>query len=121
MLSKESRNRADDCRRLSALRLCAEQSRQHGQPREDVSLDKPTTSRSKYHQFLCSHYRSLIEESIKSLANQGACKMPYLPVETAEMLSFLKNEPPIECGNENDDWVACHVSARLYPVPYTLS
>ncbi|XP_055635031.1 uncharacterized protein LOC129774949 [Toxorhynchites rutilus septentrionalis] len=51
---------------------------------------------------------SLIEESIRSLANQGACKMPNLPVDSPEMLSFLKDEPPIECGNENDDWVSCH-------------
>lgn len=54
--------------------------------------------------------RSLIEESIQSLANQGACKIPNLPVDSPEMLSFLKDEPPVECGNENDDWVACHVS-----------
>ncbi|XP_055612685.1 uncharacterized protein LOC129759308 [Uranotaenia lowii] len=53
---------------------------------------------------------SLIEESIRSLANQGACKMPNLPVESPEMLSFMKDEPPIECGDENDDWVTCHKS-----------
>lgn len=53
---------------------------------------------------------SLIEESIQSLANQGACKIPNLPVDSPEMLSFLKDEPPVECGNENDDWVACHKS-----------
>ncbi|XP_049286238.1 uncharacterized protein LOC125765304 [Anopheles funestus] len=49
----------------------------------------------------------LIEESIKSLANQGACKMPSLPVDSPEMLSFLKDEPPIECGSELQDWVEC--------------
>ncbi|XP_058825046.1 uncharacterized protein LOC131685374 [Topomyia yanbarensis] len=53
---------------------------------------------------------SLIEESIQSLANQGACKMPSLPVDSPEILSFLKDEPPVECGNENDDWVSCHKS-----------
>ncbi|XP_053693436.1 uncharacterized protein LOC128741554 [Sabethes cyaneus] len=53
---------------------------------------------------------SLIEESIQSIGNQGACKMPNLPVDSPEMLSFLKDELPIECGNVNDDWVSCHKS-----------
>uniref|UniRef100_A0A023EEH8 Uncharacterized protein n=1 Tax=Aedes albopictus TaxID=7160 RepID=A0A023EEH8_AEDAL len=53
---------------------------------------------------------SLIEESIRSLANQGACKLPNLPVDSPEMLSFLKDEQPVECGDENEDWMSCHKS-----------
>ncbi|XP_062563713.1 uncharacterized protein LOC134226761 [Armigeres subalbatus] len=53
---------------------------------------------------------NLIEESIRSLANQGACKLPNLPVDSPEMLSFLKEEQSIECGDENEDWMSCHKS-----------
>ena len=59
--------------------------------------------------FFVFFFSVLIEESIKSLANQGACKMPSLPVDSPEMLSFLKDEPPIECGSELQDWVTCEV------------
>lgn len=53
---------------------------------------------------------SLIEDSIRSLANQGACKMPNLPADAPEMLAFLKDELPVDCGDESDDWVSCHKS-----------
>lgn len=55
--------------------------------------------------------RFLIEESINSLANQEPCKsFPNLPVESPEMLKFMKDEDPVECGDEDDDWVSCDVS-----------
>lgn len=53
-----------------------------------------------------------MEESINSLANQEPCKsFPNLPVESPEMMKFMKDEEPIECGDEDDDWVSCDVSA----------
>jgi hypothetical protein len=44
------------------------------------------------------------------LANQGTCNIPHLPVESPELLKFLKDEPAVECGNEDDDWVVCYQS-----------
>ena len=54
--------------------------------------------------------RQMIEESIRSLVNQGKCKLPNLPLDSPEMLSFLKNEPRVTCDDEDSDWVSCHVS-----------
>lgn len=51
-----------------------------------------------------------MEESIRSLANQEPCrKFPNLPLESPEMMKFLKDEEPVECGDENNDWVSCDV------------
>lgn len=51
----------------------------------------------------------LIEESIYSFANQGKCKIPAIPHDDPNMMKFIKNEPPIECGND-EDWVSCVLS-----------
>ncbi|CRL01832.1 CLUMA_CG015153, isoform A [Clunio marinus] len=51
----------------------------------------------------------LIEESIRSLANQGKCKVPVLPHDAPEMMKFIKNEPLLDCGTE-EDWVVCSIS-----------
>lgn len=51
----------------------------------------------------------LIEQSIHSIVNQGKCQLPDIPYDSPEMLAFLKTEPPIDCGNELDDWVSCQV------------
>lgn len=60
---------------------------------------------------LCLHSHSsiLIEESIRSLANQGKCKTPFLPHDAPEMMKFIKDEEPIDCGKE-EDWVTCYLS-----------
>ncbi|CAG9805099.1 unnamed protein product [Chironomus riparius] len=51
----------------------------------------------------------LIEESIRSQVNQGKCKVPTIPYDSPEMMKFMKDEEPIDCGNDVD-WVACNVS-----------
>lgn len=51
-----------------------------------------------------------IEESIRALGNQGECKIPNLPIDSPEMLSFLEDTPRITCPNDNTDWVVCEVS-----------
>jgi hypothetical protein len=50
-----------------------------------------------------------IEESIRSKANKNKCKIPVLPHDSPEMMKFIKDEAPIDCGND-EDWIACHVS-----------
>ncbi|XP_059621176.1 uncharacterized protein LOC132264861 isoform X2 [Phlebotomus argentipes] len=52
----------------------------------------------------------MIEEGIQSDENQGQCRMPELPLYSPEMMSFLRDEPPIDCGDESDDWVKCERS-----------
>lgn len=56
-----------------------------------------------------STFSSLIEKSIKSLANQGRCKIPNLAHDAPEMMKFVQEEEPISCGPE-EDWVACKMS-----------
>lgn len=51
----------------------------------------------------------LIEESIRSLANQGKCKVPFLPHDAPEMMSFIKDVEQIDCGSD-EDWVTCYQS-----------
>lgn len=43
------------------------------------------------------------------MANQGKCKTPFLPHDAPEMMKFIKNEEPIDCGRD-EDWVTCFVS-----------
>lgn len=52
----------------------------------------------------------MIEESIKSLANQGSCKLPHLELNPPELMNFYKDEDPIICDPEESDWVKCVVS-----------
>lgn len=57
--------------------------------------------------FTFSH---MIEESIRSLANQGPCKLPHLELNPPELMNFYKDEDPIICDPEESDWVKCDVS-----------
>lgn len=41
--------------------------------------------------------------------NQGKCKVPTIPYDSPEMMKFMKDEEPIDCGTD-EDWVACNVS-----------
>lgn len=59
---------------------------------------------------VCFYYRTLIEKSIRSLANQGKCTVPILPHDAPEMMKFIKSETPIDCGDD-EDWVTCYMSA----------
>lgn len=52
----------------------------------------------------------MIEESIRSLANQGPCKLPNLELNPPELMGFYKDEDPIICDPEESDWVKCDVS-----------
>lgn len=58
-----------------------------------------------FHYFFSST-RSIVEDAIRSLDNQFECHMPDLPVNSTEMLSFLKSEPPIHC-DDVEPWVTC--------------
>lgn len=58
----------------------------------------------------------MIERSIQSLANQGVCKIPKLPVNSPEIAKFyLKKEEPIDCGSTEEDWVTCEVCNQCCP------
>lgn len=59
--------------------------------------------------FFLSLFRILIEESIRSLANQGKCKVPILSHDAPEMMKFIKDEPPINCSS-TEDWATCYLS-----------
>lgn len=52
----------------------------------------------------------MIEESIKSSANQGPCKIPDLPLHPPELMSFYRDETPIFCDPDLSEWVHCDVS-----------
>lgn len=51
----------------------------------------------------------LIEENIRSFMNQGKCRVPNIPYDEPEMMKFIKDEEPIDCGN-SEDWVLCSMS-----------
>ncbi|CAO1414781.1 unnamed protein product [Diamesa serratosioi] len=51
----------------------------------------------------------LMEQSINQLGNQGKCKIPVLPIDAPEMMKFLADEEPIDCGPD-EDWVTCEMS-----------
>lgn len=51
-------------------------------------------------------YRNIIEDGILSQENQNECHMPELPVDSPEMMAFLKDEPPIQC-DDVEAWVSC--------------
>lgn len=48
----------------------------------------------------------MIEDGIQSQENQNECHLPDLPLNSQEMLAFLKNEPPIQC-DDVEPWVSC--------------
>jgi hypothetical protein len=52
----------------------------------------------------------MIEEAIHSYANQGKCKIPNVPHDSEDMMKFMRDEEPINCGTDAEDWVACNLS-----------
>lgn len=50
--------------------------------------------------------RGVIEDGISSKENRFQCVLPDLPLNSSEMLSFLKDEPPIRC-DDVEPWVFC--------------
>lgn len=36
--------------------------------------------------------------------------MPNIPYDSPEMMQHMKNEDPIDCGTDNEDWISCSVS-----------
>lgn len=50
--------------------------------------------------------RNIIEDGILSQENQNECHMPDLPIDSPEMVAFLKDEPPIQC-DDVEAWVSC--------------
>ncbi|XP_031634268.1 uncharacterized protein LOC116347703 [Contarinia nasturtii] len=55
---------------------------------------------------------NIIEDGILSVENQNECHMPDLPVNSPEMMAFLKNEPPIQC-DDVEAWVSCGTDRKL--------
>lgn len=51
-----------------------------------------------------------MEDLIRSKANQGQCTIPELPVFSSEMMSFIVDEPPINCTSAGEDWVQCRMA-----------
>lgn len=48
------------------------------------------------------------------MENQNECHMPDLPVNSPEMMAFLKNEPPIQC-DDVEAWVSCGTDRKVKP------
>lgn len=53
-----------------------------------------------------------MEQAIHSSENQGECRIPELPINSPEMMSFIHDEPPIKCETE-EDWIECFVSSNF--------
>lgn len=51
-----------------------------------------------------------MQKLIRSNANADKCMMPTLPVHSPEMMSFIHDEPPIDCSAAGPDWVECHLA-----------
>lgn len=52
-------------------------------------------------------FRQNIDAFIKSQASFAACKQPNLPVDSPEMMKFVKEVPKIDCSSAGEDWVKC--------------
>lgn len=55
----------------------------------------------------------MIEDAIKSTENQVECRIPDIPVNSPEMMSFIKSVPPIEC-DQQEPWVKCGIDENVY-------
>ncbi|XP_075146470.1 uncharacterized protein LOC142220931 [Haematobia irritans] len=53
---------------------------------------------------------AIMERSIRSVANQGECRMPDLPLDNPEIMKFYKKVNKVDCGKATDDWVMCEKS-----------
>lgn len=54
--------------------------------------------------------RQTIDALIKSQASFAACKQPNLPIDSPEMMKYVKEVPKINCSKAGEDWVKCQVS-----------
>ncbi|KAF5298478.1 hypothetical protein FQR65_LT01257 [Abscondita terminalis] len=48
-----------------------------------------------------------LDSLLKDHANYEFCKQPHLPVDTPEIMKFVKYVPPIDCSGAGVDWVVC--------------
>lgn len=46
------------------------------------------------------------------MENQDECHMPDLPLDSPDMMAFLKNEPPIHC-DDVEAWVSCGTDKKV--------
>lgn len=60
------------------------------------------------------YYREKIDELIKTHASFEACKQPYLPVDSPEIMKFVKDVKPIDCSSAGFNWVLCEVSVNIH-------
>ncbi|KAF2882027.1 hypothetical protein ILUMI_24152 [Ignelater luminosus] len=51
-----------------------------------------------------------IDELIKTHASFEACKQPHLPVDSPEIMKFVKDVKPIDCSSAGFNWVVCEDS-----------
>lgn len=49
----------------------------------------------------------IIERAIRSERNSQKCRIPDLPVFSAEINKFLHHVDPLDCAGKADDWVRC--------------
>lgn len=54
----------------------------------------------------------VIEDGISSKENRFQCVLPDLPLNSKEMMSFLKDEPAILC-DDVEPWVYCGHDATV--------
>lgn len=62
--------------------------------------------------------RNVIEDAIRAEENQFECHMPDLPLNSPEMMAFLKNEPPLQC-DDVEPWVVCGHSKEVSPKSFS--
>lgn len=48
-----------------------------------------------------------MQNLIRSKTNAGQCTIPELPLFSPEMMSFIVEEPPIDCSAAGEDWAQC--------------
>lgn len=56
-----------------------------------------------------SIFRQNIDALVKTQKNYAACKQPKLPVDSPEIMKFVKEVPKIDCSKAGEDWVKCEV------------
>ena len=61
---------------------------------------------------LVFRFRGVIEDGIYSDDNNIECRIPDLPLNSPEMMAFLKEEPKLQC-DENEPWVVCGQKVRI--------
>lgn len=61
-------------------------------------------------------FRNVIEDAIRSEENHIQCHMPSLPLNSPEMMAFLKTLPPIQC-DDVEPWVLCAYDQEVNSFP----